>query len=428
MRNPLIVALMTVLATCSLLEAQEEKVKPRNASTKSQAKKETGPKKPGGKLDLSGLSEQLRKLVESGKLTEEEARKLVDLVGKPQPKGKPGAGSKSVNLEALGKRLKAAVAAGTMTEAEALAEYKKASTGQEAGSKKVADGTDQDWDKAYEQLLKNSPGLRQKVASGGATKEQVIAWLKQRGTGAKGKGAKGKGAKGKGAKGKGDKGNGAKGKGGKGKGEGKTAGGANFYAIVIGRLKTKDIELGEFTMDVDHVTSMYGSRWVKDEIVGQEVAVTGVSGAFRDQLLQIKRGQTLKVRSGRYISTGKEHQLTFAPKFHVLERAKPFTPDDYGVPPKDFRGFQGVLEGKIVEVGGYEVTLRVAAVNKEKENSQAASAKSITGKLIRLTGFYNQHEKAFKDLNIGDVIRVGARHADPSHDEFGVTDVLEKVK
>ncbi|MDE0737098.1 MAG: hypothetical protein OSB47_14850, partial [Pirellulaceae bacterium] len=400
-------------ATCSLLEAQEEKVKPRNASIKSQAKKEAGPKKTGGKLDLSGLSEQLRKLVESGKLTEEEARKLVDLVGKPQPKGKPGAGSKSVNLEALGKRLKAAVAAGTMTEAEALAEYKKASTGQEAGSKKVADGTDQDWDKAYEQLLKNSPGLRQKVASGGATKEQVIAWLKQRGTGAKGKG---------------DKGNGAKGKGGKGKGEGKTAGGANFYAIVIGRLKTKDIELGEFTMDVDHVTSMYSSRWVKDEIVGQEVAVTGVSGAFRDQLLQIKRGQTLKVRSGRYISTGKEHQLTFAPKFHVLERAKPFTPDDYGVPPKDFRGFQGVLEGKIVEVGGYEVTLRVAAVNKEKENSQAASAKSITGKLVRLTGFYNQHEKAFKDLNIGDVIRVGARHADPSHDEFGVTDVLEKVK
>ena len=413
MKNALIVTLMTVLATCSVLEAQQEKEKPRNAVSKSQAKKEAGTKKAGAKLDLSGLSAQLRKLVESGKLTEEEARKLVDLVGKSQPKGKPGAGSKSVNLEALGKRLKAAVAAGTMTEAEALAEYKKVSTGKTAGAKKDADGTDRDWGKAYEELLKNSPELRQKVASGGATKEQVIAWLKQRGTGAKGKG---------------DKGNGTKGKGGKGKGEGKTAGGANFYAIVIGRLKTKDIELGEFTMDVDHVTSMYSSRWVKDEIVGQEVAVTGVSGAFRDQLLQIKRGQTLKVRSGRYVSAGKKHQLTFAPKFHVLERAKPFTPDDYGVPPRDFRGFQGVLEGKIVEVGGYEVTLRVTAVNKEKESSQAASAKSITGKLVRLTGFYNQHEKAFKDLNLGDVIRVGARHADPSHDEFGVTDVLEKVK
>jgi len=412
MRHVAIVLVMMFLVTPCLLEAQQEK-KPVDPGTKAQVKKEAGPKKTGGKLDLSGLSAQLRKLVESGKLTEEEARKLVDLVGKPQPKGKPGAGNKSVDLEALGKRLKAAVAAGTMTEAEALAEYKKSATGKEAGAKKVADGTERDWDKAYEQLLKNSPELRKKVASGGATKEQVIAWLKQRGAGAKGKGAKGKGAQGKG---------------GKGKGDGKTAGGANFYAIVIGRLKTKDIELGEFTMEVDHVTSMYGSRWVKDEIVGQEVAVTGVSGAFRDQLLQIKRGQTLKVRSGRYISTGKRHQLTFAPKFHVLEQAKPFTPDEYGVPPKEFRGFQGVLEGKIVEVGGYEVTLRVASVQEEKANSRATKAAAITGKLVRMNGFYNQHQEAFKDLNVGDVIRVGARHADPSHDEFGVTDVLEKVK
>ena len=413
MRNILIVMLVAVLAKCSVLGAQQEKVKPRTADGKSQARKEAASKQPGGKLDLSGLSEQLKKLVESGKLTEEEARKLMDLVGKPQPKGKPGAGNKSVDLETLGKRLKAAVAAGTMTEAEALAEYKRVSTGKTSGAKKVAAGTDQDWDKAYEQLLKNSPALRQKVASGGATKEQVIAWLKQRGAGAKGKGAQGKGAQGKG---------------GKGKGDGKTAGGANFYAIVIGRLKTKDIELGEFTMEVDHVTSMYGSRWVKDEIVGQEVAVTGVSGAFRDQLLQIKRGQTLKVRSGRYISTGKRHQLTFAPKFHVLEQAKPFTPDEYGVPPREFRGFQGVLEGKIVEVGGYEVTLRVASVQEEKANSRATKAAAITGKLVRMNGFYNQHQEAFKDLNVGDVIRVGARHADPSHDEFGVTDVLEKVK
>ena len=412
MRHVAIVLVMMFLVTPGLLEAQQEK-KPADPGSKAQVKKEAGPKKPEGKLDLTGLSDQLKKLVESGKLTEEEARKLMDLVGKPQPKGKPGAGNKSVDLEALGKRLKAAVAAGTMTEAEALAEYKRVSTGKTSGAKKVAAGTDQDWDKAYEQLLKNSPALRQKVASGGATKEQVIAWLKQRGAGAKGKGAQGKGAQGKG---------------GKGKGDGKTAGGANFYAIVIGRLKTKDIELGEFTMEVDHVTSMYGSRWVKDEIVGQEVAVTGVSGAFRDQLLQIKRGQTLKVRSGRYISTGKRHQLTFAPKFHVLEQAKPFTPDEYGVPPKEFRGFQGVLEGKIVEVGGYEVTLRVASVQEEKANSRATKAAAITGKLVRMNGFYNQHQEAFKDLNVGDVIRVGARHADPSHDEFGVTDVLEKVK
>ena len=30
--------------------------------------------------------------------------------------------------------------------------------------------------------------------------------------------------------------------------------------------------------------------------------------------------------------------------------------------------------------------------------------------------------------NLGDTIRVGARHANPTHDELGVTGVLEKVK
>ena len=45
---------------------------------------------------------------------------------------------------------------------------------------------------------------------------------------------------------------------------------ANFYSIVIGRLKSKDIELGEFTMEVDYATlNRYSSAWVKDEILGQ---------------------------------------------------------------------------------------------------------------------------------------------------------------
>ena len=411
MRNAAIGMVIMLLIAPALLVAQQEK-RPADIGSKTLTKKGSAQKKPGKKLNLTGLSDQLKKLVEAGKITEEEARKLMDLAGKPQTRGKPVAGGKAGNLEELGNRLKAAVAAGKMTQAEAIAEYKKAATQQKDGSKKTVAASDRDWDKAYEQLLKNSPALREKVKSGDATKEQVIAWMKQRAGGSKGKPGKGKGDK--------------AGKG--GKGGGKAEGGTNFYAIVIGRLKTKDVELGEFTMEVDHVTSMYGGRWVKDEIVGKQVKMTGVSGAFRDQLLELKRGETLKVRSGRYLVQGKEHLLTFAPKFHVLEKAKPFSPEEYGVPPKEFRGFQGVLEGKIVEVGGYEVTLRVASVAKEDAGSKATSAGAIKGKLVRLTGFYNQHEKAFKDLNIGDMIRVGARHASPSFDEFGVTEVLEKVQ
>ncbi len=210
------------------------------------------------------------------------------------------------------------------------------------------------------------------------------------------------------------------------RGKAKTAGGATrFYAIVIGRLKSKDIELGEFTMDVDYVTSIGGNRWVKDEIVGKTIKVDGVSGAFRDKLLVIKRGETLKVRTGSYIA-GKK-LLGFGYKFHVLERTQPFEPEAFGVPPQEFRGFRGILQGKIVEVGGYEVLLRVDEVVKVADGNKATHADSIKGKRIRLVGFYDQHRDAFKDLHEGDTLRISATHADPTYDELRVTNVLEKV-
>ena len=268
-----------------------------------------------------------------------------------------------------------------------------------ASDKKPPKKESVDWEKAYQRLLKTNPAVKQKVDNGDATKEQVIAWLKKNRQGKKGK---------------------------KGRGRVVKNGTANFYAIVIGRLISKDIELGVFTLDVDHVTSMYGNRWVKDAIVGKKIKVTSVSGRFRDALLLIKRGQTLKFRSGSYQTKSKS--LTFGSKFHVLERAKPFNPAAYGVPPKRFRGFQGVLQGKIAEIGGYEVVLRVQRVVKLSPGNSAADANSIKGKLVRLVGFYGRHQKLYKDLHAGDLIRASASHGDPTFDEFRVTQVLEKVK
>ena len=59
-----------------------------------------------------------------------------------------------------------------------------------------------------------------------------------------------------------------------------------FYAIIIGRLKSKDVELGEFEMDVDYVTSIYGDRKLKDTIIGKTVKITGVSGTWLDTFSQ----------------------------------------------------------------------------------------------------------------------------------------------
>lgn len=308
----------------------------------------------GGKADLTAFRNKLTQLVKSGKLTKAEAEKLYNTLAGDQPK---------------------------------------------SGSKGQSDV---DWDQAYEQLLKTNPAVKAKVDSGGATKAQVIQWLKQK------RGKAGARRKPRG-----------------GKGAAKNALGAtNFYAVVIGRLKSKDIELGEFTLAVDHVSSMYGNRWIKDEIVGQTVKVTGVSGPFVDKLLQIKRGETLKVRSGSYIA--KSNTLTFGPKFHVLERTPAFKPQDFGVPPQAFRGFHGELTGKIVEIGGYELLLQVTAL-KTAPDSKAADATSIQGGRIRIVGFYNDHRDLFADLHAGDVVRLSTTHRNPEHDELTVTNLLQKV-
>ncbi len=204
-------------------------------------------------------------------------------------------------------------------------------------------------------------------------------------------------------------------------------GSANFYSIVIGTLKSKDIELGEFTMEVDYATlNKYSAARIKDEIMGKTVKVTGVSGQFRDNLLLIKTGQTLKVRTSGYFSDSKT--LAFAHKFNVLERALPFSPDAHGVPPKAFRGFQGVLRGKIVEVGGYEVLLRAEKITTLDDANTASDANSIKGKLVRISGFYDDHADKFNELQPSDIIRVSVRHANPIFDMFGVTDVLEIVE
>jgi len=202
---------------------------------------------------------------------------------------------------------------------------------------------------------------------------------------------------------------------------------ANFYSIVVGSLKSKDIELGEFTMQVDYATlNKYSSAWVKDEIIGKTVKVTGVSGQFRDNLLLIKTGQTLKVRTSGYFSDSKT--LAFAHKFNVLERALPFSPDAHGVPPKTFRGFQGELRGKIVEVSGYEMLLRAEEITSLDDANTASDANSIKGKLVRINGFYDDHADKFNELQPSDTIRVSVRHANPIFDMFGVTDVLELVE
>ena len=200
-------------------------------------------------------------------------------------------------------------------------------------------------------------------------------------------------------------------------------GSVNFYAVVIGRLKSKDIELGELELDVDYVISENAN--INQRLLGKRVKLVGVSGAFLDNLLQIKRGETLKIRTGDY--NADKNLLGFGYKFQVLERTAPFKPEDFGVPPNEFRGFSGELTGKIIEAAGYEVVLQASDI-KPAENDQASDAKSILGKRIRIAGFYSDHADRYADLHEGDTIRVSTVHRNQDSDSLDVTDVLEKVK
>ncbi len=198
----------------------------------------------------------------------------------------------------------------------------------------------------------------------------------------------------------------------------------SFYSIVIGRLKSKDIELGEFTLQVNYVTSIYGDRSLKDTILGKTVKVVGVSGPWIDKLLLIKRGETLKLRSG----TLHDGTLSLSPKATVLERAAPFDPETYPIPPETFRGFRGVVTGTIESKSdqGYELTLRVEKVASTMDGNAASKPTSIEGRLMNMQGFYNgPFREKFADLRIGDKIRVGAAHRVPEIDALEVIEVLE---
>ncbi|MEC8553645.1 MAG: hypothetical protein VXZ82_01435 [Planctomycetota bacterium] len=347
----------------------------------------------------------VRKKIESGQATKEEVINwLKNQKGdsaKKLAQKKPAANKgKAEDLSAFKNKLAELVKAGKLSREDAA---KLAATMETKGAVKaeVKKEDNVDWDAAYEKLLAN-PAARQKIKSSGATKEEVIDYLKSQAA------AKG----------------GTDNKRGVGRGKsGARPGSFQFYSLVIGRLKSKDIELGELELDIDYVISSRPK--LNADLIGTRVKLVGVSGKYLDSLLPIKRGETIKVRTGDF--NPETRVLGFGFKFHVLERTEPFKPGDFGVPPEEFRGFSGELSGKIVEAVGYEVLLQVKQSN-PSDDSQAKDAASIVGKRIRIAGFYNQHSEAFADLSEGDEIRVSVTHRDTKSDAIDVTDKLETVE
>jgi outer membrane protein assembly factor BamB len=371
-------------------------VYPKSSAGKEKPDNLAGPSGAG----LAAFAAKVKRSVVEGTLSKDDGTELWQSAA-----GNMKASKTKPELGALQKKLAEFVKAGKLTKQQSAALW--LSMAGTDGRSTAAHSEKTDWDAALEAFLRKNPGVKAKVDSGRATNEDIIAWLKsQRKADGQEKGGQGK-VRRKKARGK----------------AGMRPGSVNFYGIVIGRLRSKDVELGEMEIDIDYVLSE--QTQLNNELAGTRVKLVGVAGQFLDALLLIKRGETIKVRTGDY--NPKKKQLGFGYKFQVLERTPPFTPEDFGIPPGEFRGYSGELTGKIVEAAGYEILLEVSDIRTAADN-KATDANSISGKRIRIAGFYNDHADAYADLHEGDLIRVSVRHRNPQGDSLDVTDVLEKVE
>lgn len=197
-----------------------------------------------------------------------------------------------------------------------------------------------------------------------------------------------------------------------------------FSGMLIGKMVSRDIERGEFTVTIDHVARVWENNKARQPraAVGKTLTVENVTGKWLDQLLLIRPGETVEFEA--------QHRggdrLRFPGEW--LHKVPPFDPADHPVPPEAFRGFAGIVDGKIErrrDEGG-ELVLRVNRIHETFERNRAENPEAIVGKEIVLAGFWGRMRKPFDQLKPGDTVRTGVVHRVPQSDHFTVAEFIEK--
>ncbi len=202
-----------------------------------------------------------------------------------------------------------------------------------------------------------------------------------------------------------------------------TGGARGFRGMLVGRLVEKDVERGTFTITVDAVPRV----WKNNEssapkaFIGKNVDAEGVHGKMLDALVVARIGETIEF--GGLHDGGESLRVV-----EVLRKVEPVKPGDYPVLPDEFRGFSGMLVGRVVKKNEHlwELIVEIAAVENAFEKNRSRDSESIVGKPVMLGGFWNRKD-AYHDISVGDRIRFGAEHPQKLSDHLSVIEGIRKL-
>ena len=197
-----------------------------------------------------------------------------------------------------------------------------------------------------------------------------------------------------------------------------------FRGMLVGKLIEKDVERGTFTVRVDAVPRVWkNSQSTKPKsFIGRNADAEEVPSRLLDALVVARVGDTLGF--GALHDGGDRLRVG-----EVLRKVAPVKPGDYPELPDAFRGFRGVVVGKVLKKDDHllELIVHVSEVAQTYPKNRAKKAASIVGKRVMLTGFWRRKE-AFHNVTVGDIVRFGVEHPQQLSDHLSVIEAFEKVE
>lgn len=196
-----------------------------------------------------------------------------------------------------------------------------------------------------------------------------------------------------------------------------------FRGLLVGRLTAKDSERGTFSIVVDAVPRVWRNNQARNPkgLIGKTVSASGVHSNMLDALVVSRIGDTIEFGA---LDNG-EGEIRVG---EVLRKVAPVKPGDYPELPDEFRGFKGLLKGKIVKKDDHllDLTIEVSDVVRTFDQNRARNAESVVGKQLMLSGFW-QRKEAFHNLKEGDQVQFGAEHPVMLTDNLTVIEGIEKI-